>query len=98
VSGTRFKELAAYRQVISLADDLRAEVLEWNSLDTWSLGIQLLRAADSMARTSPRRTDATVIRINVGSCTWLGDQPTRQSIGSIAPAPGVCCRPDSNLG
>jgi four helix bundle protein len=48
VSGTRFKELAAHRQVISLADDLRAEVLEWNRLDAWSLGIQLLRAADSI--------------------------------------------------
>jgi four helix bundle protein len=48
VSGTRFKDLLAYRQAVSLADDLRAEVLDWLSFDVWSLGIQLTRASDSI--------------------------------------------------
>jgi four helix bundle protein len=48
VSGSRYKELAAYRQSVALADDLRLVMLAWDSLDAWSTGIQLLRAADSV--------------------------------------------------
>lgn len=48
VDGTRYKKLLVYRHAVSLADDVRDQVLRWNSLDAWSLGIQLVRAADSI--------------------------------------------------
>jgi four helix bundle protein len=37
-----------YRRAVELADDLRLAVAGWDSLDAWSAGIQLLRAADSV--------------------------------------------------
>jgi four helix bundle protein len=48
VDGTRYKELVVYRQAVALADDLRQATLGWNSFDAWSLGIQLVRASDSI--------------------------------------------------
>ena len=48
VVGSRFTELEAYRQAVSLADDLRKLILAWDSFDAWSLGIQLQRAVDSI--------------------------------------------------
>jgi four helix bundle protein len=43
-----FRDLIAYQRAIVLADDLRAEIRTWPSLDQWTVGIQLLRAADSV--------------------------------------------------
>ncbi len=40
--------MAAYRQAAMLADDLRAEVLRWPGFDRWSMGVQLVRATDSV--------------------------------------------------
>jgi four helix bundle protein len=48
MDGSRFKDLEAYEQAVGLADDLHRGVLEWGPLDTWSMGIQLIRAADSI--------------------------------------------------
>src|SRR5215207_5173633 len=43
-----FRDLIAYRLAAELGDDVRREVATWDSLDRWSMGIQLLRAADSI--------------------------------------------------
>ena len=43
-----FNDLDAYQLAVSLADDLRAIVAEWGSLDQWTLGVQLIRSADSV--------------------------------------------------
>jgi four helix bundle protein len=45
---SNFRDLIAYQRAISLADDLHAAVRTWPALDKWTLGIQLLRAADSV--------------------------------------------------
>jgi four helix bundle protein len=44
-----FEDLAVYRRAGVLADEIRANVKDWDSLDGWSSGIQLMRAADSVA-------------------------------------------------
>ena len=49
MAGTRYKDLQVYRRAVGLADDLRVELFGWQRLDMWSLGIQLLRATDSIA-------------------------------------------------
>jgi four helix bundle protein len=43
-----FRELGAYRKAVTLADEIRRSVLAWESLDRWTLGVQLMRAADSI--------------------------------------------------
>jgi four helix bundle protein len=43
-----FRSLAAYERSVRLSDDLYAAVGTWRSRDLWSLGIQLLRAVDSI--------------------------------------------------
>ena len=44
-----FEGLSVYQKAGALADEIRAEVKAWDSLDGWSAGIQLIRAADSVA-------------------------------------------------
>jgi len=47
--GTKaFLDLGAYRHAVRLADDVTAEVARWESFERWSLGIQLVRSADSV--------------------------------------------------
>jgi len=47
--GTRsFRDLRAYGLAFELADQLRSRTLLWSSFDRWSVGIQLVRAADSI--------------------------------------------------
>jgi four helix bundle protein len=41
-------DLIAYREAVALADDLRAEVAGWPSFDQWTVGVQLVRSADSI--------------------------------------------------
>jgi four helix bundle protein len=48
VVGSRFRDLVAYRVARSLADDLRHDVIAWASFDRWTVGAQLVRAADSI--------------------------------------------------
>ncbi len=48
VGTSAFRDLTAYRASVELADELHGAVNGWASLDRWSLGLQLLRAADSV--------------------------------------------------
>ena len=43
-----FRDLAVYERAVELADDVHHEVVRWPSFDRWTLGIQLVRAADSV--------------------------------------------------
>jgi four helix bundle protein len=43
-----FERLTAYVRAVALADDLRAAVGAWPQLDRWTVGVQLIRAADSI--------------------------------------------------
>jgi four helix bundle protein len=43
-----FQRLAVYRRAVVLSDELRASVEEWPSFDLWTVGVQLVRAADSV--------------------------------------------------
>ncbi len=43
-----FEGLLAYRLAVELADDLRQAVSGWSSIDQWTLGVQMVRAADSI--------------------------------------------------
>jgi four helix bundle protein len=44
----RHEDLVAYQHAAALADDLRAAVRDWPSIDQWTVGVQLIRAADSV--------------------------------------------------
>jgi four helix bundle protein len=48
VEASRYHELEVYKQAIAIADDLRDAVRGWNRFDEWSIGIQMVRAADSV--------------------------------------------------
>jgi four helix bundle protein len=48
VEASRYHDLEAYKQATAIADDVWKAVHEWNTLDAWSTGIQLLKAADSI--------------------------------------------------
>jgi four helix bundle protein len=43
-----FRTLRAYQLAVRLAGEVRVEVLRWNSFDRWSLGLQLVRAIESV--------------------------------------------------
>lgn len=43
-----FYDLVAYRRSADLADELRSAVSRWDSFDLWSVGLQLMRAIDSV--------------------------------------------------
>lgn len=43
-----YQRLHAYRTAAALADELHSVVASWSSLDQWTTGVQLLRAADSI--------------------------------------------------
>jgi four helix bundle protein len=57
-----FEDLLAYRKAAALADEVRSGVAGWPSFDLWTVGVQLVRAADSVganiAEAYGRRTDA----------------------------------------
>jgi four helix bundle protein len=40
--------LAVYKRSAALADAVRWAVRSWNQLDKWTMGVQLMRAADSV--------------------------------------------------
>jgi four helix bundle protein len=48
MSGSDFRRLAAYRLSAALADDLHASVGTWPAFDRWTVGQQMVRAADSV--------------------------------------------------
>jgi four helix bundle protein len=43
-----YRDLVAYRLSLTLAAEVRRRVLAWPSLDRWTIGTQLLRAAGSI--------------------------------------------------
>jgi four helix bundle protein len=43
-----FEALDTYRAAVALADELHAAVSRWPSFDRWAMGMQLLRAIDSI--------------------------------------------------
>ncbi len=43
-----FRDLEVYKYSVAFADEVRVDVLRWESFDRWSAGLQLVRAADSI--------------------------------------------------
>jgi four helix bundle protein len=43
-----FRDLAAYRKSVELADEIACSVERWPSFSLWTVGVQLVRAADSV--------------------------------------------------
>ena len=43
-----FQRLTAYQASVRLGDELHATVRQWPSLDQWTIGVQLIRAVDSI--------------------------------------------------
>jgi four helix bundle protein len=43
-----FRELEVYRRAAALAHELQRSVTPWPSFEKWSVGLQLVRAADSI--------------------------------------------------
>jgi four helix bundle protein len=62
-----FEQLEAYRRSAALADELRTTIAGWPPLDVWTVGVQLVRAADSVganiAEAYGRRTNADRTRM-----------------------------------
>src|SRR3954447_2948455 len=56
-----FRDLAVYRRSVGIADALHGVVWSWSSFDRWTVGVQMVRAADSIganiAEAAGRRTD-----------------------------------------
>jgi four helix bundle protein len=48
VESKHFRDLIAYRMSISIAREMSSAVESWPSFHLWSVGIQLVRAADSI--------------------------------------------------
>jgi four helix bundle protein len=44
-----FRDLRAWQEAAALSDDISRLVSRWPSFERWSLGIQLVRSADSIA-------------------------------------------------
>jgi four helix bundle protein len=44
----QFQDLVAFRRAVSLAEDMHLAVRSWPSFERWALGMQLVRAADSV--------------------------------------------------
>jgi four helix bundle protein len=42
------RKLSVYGKAVALADEIRLVVRSWESLDRWTVGVQLIRAADSV--------------------------------------------------
>jgi four helix bundle protein len=45
---SKFHDLAAYQLAVAIADELWGLVAFWTPFDRWSIGMQLVRAADSV--------------------------------------------------
>jgi four helix bundle protein len=45
---SQFRDLTAYRLAVELADDAHDAVARWPSFARWTVGLQLVRAADSI--------------------------------------------------
>ena len=86
-----FRRLAAYEAAARLSDDLYRVVAGWRSLEQWSLGVQLLRAVDSVganiAEGCGRSSDADTRRclhIALGSaCETLNHALLARDLGLL---------------
>jgi four helix bundle protein len=47
--GSAFRDLVAYRQARAIASVMHDQIARWPNFDRWSVGIQLIRALDSVA-------------------------------------------------
>ena len=45
---SRYRELRTYRIAVDIARDVRRHVLAWDRFDRWSLGLQLVKAIESV--------------------------------------------------
>ena len=45
---SEFRDLVAYQRAVAVATDMRRAVRTWPKFDVWSIGIELIRAADSV--------------------------------------------------
>jgi four helix bundle protein len=67
VSTKGFRRLKVYREASALARELRMAIGSWTPLDVWTVGVQMVRAADSiganLAEAYGRRTDADRLRL-----------------------------------
>jgi four helix bundle protein len=57
-----FEELLVYQRAATLSDEIRAFVRQWEPLDAWNAGTQLLRAADSVAANIAEATGRWTLR------------------------------------
>ena len=61
MTATGFQELAVYREAAALSDEIDSAVSEWEAFPRWTVGVQIVRAADSIganiAEGYGRRTD-----------------------------------------
>jgi four helix bundle protein len=48
VEGSSFRRLTAYQLAVALAGALHDAVTAWDSFERWTIGLQLVRAADSI--------------------------------------------------
>jgi four helix bundle protein len=48
VESASFEELDVYRLAAELSDAIRPLVRQWESVDLWSVGMQMIRAADAI--------------------------------------------------
>jgi four helix bundle protein len=46
--GSRFRSLAAWQLSVALADELHGAIARWSEFDRMSVGLQLVRSADSV--------------------------------------------------
>jgi len=49
VPGSEFRRLVVYRRSATLANELHDAVVRWPKIELWSLGVQLIRSADSIS-------------------------------------------------
>jgi four helix bundle protein len=47
--GSEFRRLVVYQRAAALANELHDAAVRWPNVELWSLGIQLIRSADSIA-------------------------------------------------
>jgi four helix bundle protein len=57
-----FEELIVYRRAGGLSDEVRASVRRWDGLDSWTAGVQLIRAMDSVAASIAEATGRSTLR------------------------------------
>jgi four helix bundle protein len=98
--GSAYRDLVAYRLAVALADDVERQVRQWESFQRWSVGLQLVRALDSVganiAESSGRWTKPDKRRLLLiarGSLYeaehWLARAEARGLIPEDARAPQV---------